>query len=120
MNPPAIRFRRVTKKETSKDDDDESSRKKLSIRLDPTDEDSDELQIYATIFGSGTAEEWVKWRVQFDELVRDMPLTTGEKKIKVAKALLKGEARDSFVAILTDIELDGEEQYPADGDPQEN
>ncbi len=91
VNPPAIPFRRVKKKE---DDEDEVETKKLKIRTDPTDEDSDEIEIKATVFDEGEAEDWIKWRIHFDELVRDMKLVTGKQKIVVAKALLKGNARE--------------------------
>ena len=56
---------------------DKSSRKKLTIKLDPENDELDKMQIYASIFGLGTVEEWVKWRIQFDELVRDMLLNSG-------------------------------------------
>ena len=55
LNPPAIRFCR--KKEESSKGDDEASRNKMTIKLDPDNEDSDSLQGYTTIFGAGTAED---------------------------------------------------------------
>lgn len=106
-NPPAIKFRR--KKEEKKDDDD-VPKKKLTIKLEPDNEDSEEMQVYATLFESGSAEEWIRWRIQFDELIRDMPLNSGEKMIKVAKALLKGDARDHFVSILIDLEMNEDDE----------
>ncbi len=105
VNPPAIPFRRVKKKE---EDEDEVETKKLKIRTDPTDEDSDEIEIRATVFDEGEAEDWIKWRIQFDELVRDMQLVTGRQKIVVAKALLKGNAREKFSNILADLAINRE------------
>ena len=71
VNPPAIPFRREKKK------DEDVETKKLKIRTDPEAEDSDELEIRATVFDEGNAEDWIRWRIQMDELVRDMQLTTG-------------------------------------------
>ena len=98
VNPPAIPFRRAKKK----DEEEEVEFKKLKIKTDPTDEDSDELEIKATVFDEGDAEEWVKWRIQVKELVRDIQLSTARQKIMLAKALLKGNAREKFSNVLAD------------------
>ena len=111
VNPPAIPFRREKKKEDSEDD---IETKKLKIKTDPTDEDSDEIEIRAVVFDKGDAEDWVKWRIQMDELVRDMQLGTARQKIMLTKALLKGTAREKFGAILTDLELGDGEQWGED------
>ena len=102
VNPPAIAFRR-DKKKAEEGDDKET--KKLKIKTDPTDEDSDELEIRATVFDEGDAEGWVQWRIQLDDLIRDMNLVTGRQKIVLAKALLKGNAREKFQGLLLDLEL---------------
>ena len=99
VNPPAIPFRRSKKK----DDEDDVETKKLKIKTDPTDDDSDEIEIRATVFDEGNAEDWIKWRIQMDELIRDMQLETGRQKIVLAKALLKGNAREKFINILADL-----------------
>ena len=118
VNPPAIPFRREKKKE----EDEDVETKKLKIRTDPEDEDSDELEIRATVFDEGNAEDWIRWRIQMDELVRDMQLTTGRQKIVLAKALLKGNAREKFTNILSDLRVnqemdnDGSEDDDADED----
>ena len=102
VNPPAIPFRREKKKS---DEVDDRETKKLRIKTDPTDEDSDEIEVRATVFDEGDAEGWIQWRIQFDDLIRDMNLTTGRQKILLAKALLKGNAREKFIDLLTDLEL---------------
>jgi hypothetical protein len=105
VNPPAIPFRRE-----KKTDEEDWDSKKIKIRLDPEDEDSsNRIETPCFIFETGEAEDWVKWRIQMVELIRDMPLTTGEQKIKVAKALLKGQAREYFTGILIDLEMQMEE-----------
>lgn len=106
VNPPAILFRREKKKD---DGEDDIETKKLKIKTDPADDDSDEIEIRATVFDGGDAEGWIKWRIQMDDLVRDMQLETGRQKIVLAKALLKGNAREKFIDILTDLALTEEE-----------
>ena len=59
----------------------------------------------AFLFKNGNDKDLVKWRTQLDELTCYMLLTTGAKKIKLAKALLKGQAREYFINMLTDFEL---------------
>ena len=102
VNPPAIQFRRQKPKDDDASDEDEKI-KKIKIKLDPDDDDSDEFEARCFIFETGEAEKWVKWRIQMDELVRDVPLNDGEKKIKYSKALLAGEARERFTNIVADL-----------------
>ena len=55
VNPPLILFRR----EKPKDDDvlqEDEKLKKIKIKLDPTDEDSDEFETRCFIFEQGDAE----------------------------------------------------------------
>jgi hypothetical protein len=105
VDPPVIPFHCIKKKE---EDEDKVDTKKLKIRTDPMDEDSDEIEIRATVFDEGEAEDWIKWRIQFDELVRNMQLVMGRQKIVVEKALLKGNAREKFSNILADLAISRE------------
>ena len=59
----------------------------------------------AFLFENGNTESWIKLRIQLDKLTCNMPFTTGAKKIKVAKAFLKGQAREYFIDMRTDFEL---------------
>ena len=102
VNPPAIQFRRQKPKDDEASEEDEKI-KKIKIKLDPDDDDSDEFEARCFIFETGDAERWVKWRIQMDELIRDVPLNDGEKKIKYSKALLAGQARERFVNIVADL-----------------
>ena len=104
VNPPAILFNGGKGKKD--DEDDDTQTKKLKVKLEPTDKDSDEIEVKAFLFECGEAETWIKWQIQFEELERDMGLATDEQKIKVAKALLKGEARERFSTILNDIKVE--------------
>lgn len=102
VNPPAIPFRRTKPKDDEAESEDDRI-KKIRIRLEPDDEDSDEFESRCFLFDNGDAERWVKWRIQFEELIRDVPLNDGTKKIKYAKALLTGDARERFVNIVADL-----------------
>ena len=104
VNPPAIPFRR----DRSKTDPADNETKKLRIKTDPTDDESDEIEVRASVFDEGDAEGWVQWRIQLDDLTRDMVLTTGRQKIVLAKALLKGNAREKLSDILLDLEINRE------------
>ena len=106
VNPPAIPFRRDRKK---LDGEDEQETKKIKVKTDPTDEDSDEIEVRATVFDEGDAEAWIQWRIQLDDLIRDKQLTNGRQKIVLSKALLKGNAREKFCDILLDIEMSQED-----------
>ena len=111
VNPPAIPFRRDKKRP---DEPDDRETKKLRVKTDPEDEDSDEIEVRATVFDEGDAEGWIQWRIQFDDLIRDMNLSTGRQKILLAKALLKGNARKKFLDLLADLEMrdmDGDQEY---------
>ncbi len=113
VNPPAIPFRR----ERTTEDEAKYETKKIKIKVDVTDEDSDELEVCATVFDEGDAEDWIRWRIQLDELIRDKNLTTGRQKSILAKALLKGEAREKFTNLLINLELaEGENDDEEDDD----
>ena len=118
VKPPAIQFRCQKPKDDEASEEDEKI-KKIKIKLDPDDDDSDEFEARCFIFETGDAERWVKWRIQMDELIRDVPLNDGEKKIKYSKALLAGEAgqaRERFVNIVADLRhaAQGEEEEDAE------
>ena len=45
------------------------------------------------MFEDGDTEEWIKWRISFQELSTMHPLDTTKKKLIMFKTLLKGEAK---------------------------
>jgi hypothetical protein len=105
VNPPAIPFRKKKpKKDSEEDKEDEKARtKSIKIKIDTEDAESETLEVKVTIFEEGDAEEWIKWRMQLDELIRDVPLTSFLQRIKVAKSLLKGQARDFWETAVTNL-----------------
>ena len=62
--------------------------------MDHMDENLDKTKwkVLVLMFGHGTPEEWVKWRIIFDDLIKAYPLNTAEKQVNMLKTLLKGDA----------------------------
>ena len=79
-------------KKSKRDDDGEDLKdcvKTVKIRLNPEDEDSDQLEVKIKVFEDGDSKDWVKWRIAMDKAICDIPLDDGNKKIKLAKSLLR-------------------------------
>ena len=114
VNPPPIPFRREKPKEEDEIVGEDEKVKKIKIKLDPKDKDSEEFETRCFIFESGDAERWAKWKIQFEELVRDVPLDTGEKKIKYAQMLLGGTAREKFTNKAADLRFKDDKMQPQD------
>ena len=107
INPPAIPFRKASSTGAEKK---QEHTKMMKVKIDPTDEESDSLDVKVTIFEVGDAEEWVRWRIQFEELVRDVPLKDALQKTKVAKALLRGQAKEFFDTALSTLIINSSDE----------
>jgi hypothetical protein len=114
-NLPCILFKKKKKKIDKDDDDDEKMKTKaIKIRIDPNDAESDQMEVKMEIFEDGDAKDWICWRIQLNEILRDVPVTDRVQKTKMAKSLQKGKMRDSFgLHHLTNLVTD------ADGDEQD-
>ncbi|HEY9708673.1 MAG TPA: hypothetical protein V6D48_10765 [Oculatellaceae cyanobacterium] len=62
----------------------------------PDDPTSATFTQYFFIFGSGTAEEWLYWEKDFEELCKNLKLTNGPARIGMVKKLLEGSAKKNF------------------------
>jgi hypothetical protein len=51
-------------------------------------------------------EARVKWRIDFEEVIRDYPHESGEQKASLAFALLSGSAKDKFQQRLCRLETE--------------
>jgi hypothetical protein len=102
-NPPAIPFKKKKKtKSADKDDKDESKSKTIKICINPDDGNSDQIEIKVKIFEDSDTENWIRWRIALDKVIRDAPVTTDPAaRTKMAKTLLKGKSHDSFNSHLT-------------------
>ena len=67
--------------------------KAVNLKVNPNDKKSDKIEKKVLIFGNGTTEDWIRWRIEFDECMRDVPqLELSNSKTIMAIALLKGQA----------------------------
>ena len=66
------------------------------MKIDPLDAESETLEKQVLMFDDGRTEEWIRWRMEFEEVVRDTPLSTPIAKTKMASSLLKGRALELF------------------------
>ena len=97
MYPPAICFR-VPKDKT---DGTSCDYKKFEIKINPADPDSETVGRKAPVFEDGSTEDWLTWCIEFQDLVRELNISTeGTKLTATALTLLKGAARAKFQSIL--------------------
>ena len=81
--------------------------KKISVPLGGNNGDTMEWSM--PIFEQGNAEDWVKWRIHFEELVKAYPLDTAPKKKAMYNALLCGIALDRFNTAYLCVEVKNKE-----------
>jgi hypothetical protein len=77
----------------------------ISLRTDPGKKDSGTFEQKVRTFSQGTAEEFIRWRMAFDEVVRAKPLTSGKSKVGMANVLLTGAAKDLFAHHLLSVNV---------------
>lgn len=94
--PPPILFTPVKGREKDTKSSEKEKYKTVDVPLDHTNQNSDTTEWPMPIFEDGSTEDWVKWRIQFDELAKAYPLDTSTKKMMLARTLLRGLAKDSF------------------------
>ena len=74
----------------------------MTLKIDPSDEakDSPTIDKKVRLFADGTAEDWLRWRMEWEDVVRDKPLKTGTQHVTMALTLLKGRAKELFQEAL--------------------
>ena len=109
INTPSILFDKPKK---SKDKvDDEGNYKKIEVPIEPGKKNSKTIEKKVRLFGDSdtSPEACIKWRIDFDEIIRDYPLKSGDNKTAMALALLKGSARDKFQQTRLTLDTDNKE-----------
>ena len=69
---------------------------KIALRTNPTDSSSDTYSLNIRHFRTGTPEEFLKWRKDYDMVIRGQNLTNGPAKYAMARTLLQGDALRVF------------------------
>ena len=82
--PPAITFSR--KKQDKDKEEDKDKYYKIDVPINPAEPDQTTERRILT-FEDGTAEEWIKWRIAFDNLAEEYPLDTADKKLRFKRGL---------------------------------
>lgn len=105
LSPPPIPFlTRMSERELSteakKKEEEKNTTNYVSfdIRLDPTKKDSEKIRRKLKVFENGSPEDYCKWRVDFDDLIRYPSFAKPEARASVLNTLLRGRARDTFLA----------------------
>ena len=98
--PPAIPFHPKPNKKVEEMEKDKSKYVTYDVKIgrgEDETEDGETTQWSIRIFeDGGDAEDYVKWRIRFEELAEAMRLNSPDKKYAVLQTLLRGEARARF------------------------
>jgi len=97
--PPVPFVKKGTKSKSgskSRDDDSTESPKTRSveIRVDPEDPESDTVTTKLTVFEDGTPEEFLRWRMELEEIFSANQLLQFEQKLKMAQTFTRGRAKE--------------------------
>ncbi len=63
LHPPPIPYKAIEKGNRSSADDRKT--RTIDIKLDPSDQKSETISLTVTLFGHGTPEEYIKWRIEW-------------------------------------------------------
>lgn len=105
--PPAIPFHPKAKKKADDEKEDETKNVTFKVAIgrgDVTKAEKTEWS-FRVFEDGGDAEDYVKWRIRFEELAEAMHLDTPDKKFHVLQQALRGEARARFNAAFHSIEI---------------
>ena len=106
--PPAIPFHPKPKKKADDEKEDETKNVTFKVILS-RGEDEEEVEktewSFRVFEDGGDAEDYVKWRIRFEELAEAMELDTPDKKHKVRQQALRGEARARFNSGWNSVEI---------------
>lgn len=95
-------FQQGKKSSSSEKSDDSDHYRSFEIPLDPADADSDTYTMKVSVFESGSAEEWILWRTDVQDLFTKLDANDKPaKQQQIYTSLLQGAARDDFVAHYT-------------------
>ncbi len=107
--PPAIPFHPKPKKNATELDEEEKDKFVTFVVGIGCGEDKKKPETTEWSFGvfedEGDAQEYIKWRIRFEELAEGMHLNTPDKQYTVLQTGLRGEARARFNNVWHSIEI---------------
>ena len=77
---------------------------KVHVATDKDDTDSQTTEWKMAAFETGTPEEFIKWRLAFEELAEAYPLDDATKKHKIILNLLEGDAKDKYTTACASVD----------------
>ena len=81
----------------------------ISLRTEPGNPESGTYDQKVRTFSDGMVEEFIRWRMAFDEVTRAKPLLNGGTQISMANVLLMGAAKDLFSNTVLCVKVDNED-----------
>ena len=87
--PPAILYTKAKPKLDSKTDIVKDQYQKIKVPIDHLVPDGQSTEWKVPLFENGTPEEFIKWKISFDELVTAMNLTTIAQSIFLSSCLIR-------------------------------
>ena len=102
--PPSIPYVRAKKKSSDEGGYPKDSSLKVYVPIDKDDIDGQSTEWKMATFESGTPEEFIKWRLSFEELVEAYPLSDATKKHKMILTLLKGDSKDKYATAYASVD----------------
>jgi len=104
--PPAIPFHPKPNKKAEEMERDKSKYVTYDVKIGGDKDDGETTEWSIRIFeDGGDAEDYVKWRIRFEELAEAMRLTSPEKKYTVLQTILRGKARARFNSGWHSVEI---------------
>ena len=81
------------------DEEEETSKtRSFEISFDPNDEKSETYMRKVQVFEDGTPEDWVKHKIEVQDLIQALGYKTSEQQMNVWRSLFEGKAKDLFRA----------------------
>ena len=77
-------------------DKDKSKYKKIDIPFDHTNADTGSTEWKIQVFKKVNSEDWIKWKLYYEESEMAMPLSLAPKRLNMVQNLLYREAQDIF------------------------
>ena len=122
LMPPAIKFDTAhSQKDSRRSTQAESNSDKVEYvfwdyRLDATDKKSEKLTRKLRVLDDGTPEEYCRWRIEYDDVVKTCTFNRAETRLQLLSTILRGKARDSFTSHYDNLKLQSDPHVTTESD----